>query len=74
MNTLSSLSPPAFGTAAAAASARDVSARSPGTTWPDAALDGGAGVLHVGPSPAGSTTIDDIERSFLLALCDQDPR
>lgn len=69
MNTLSSLPPPAFadlalrGALPSAASAQTLGA-----------LDGSAGndPLHVG-SDAALRSIDDIEREFLAALCENRP-
>ena len=62
MNTLSSLPPPAFGDVAlrgtppASSSAQD---------WFESAADGAT--LHA--SNAGARAIDDIERDFVNALC-----
>lgn len=72
MNSLSSLPPPSFATAPAAAPA-DLAARSDATSsW--ATLDGaGSGApLHVSATSA-QRSIDDIERDFLAALCENPP-
>lgn len=72
MNTLSSLPPPSFG-AWPASPLAPADAASRGLATP-AALDdiAGGAPLHVS-SAAAPRALDDIERDFLAALCENPP-
>jgi len=69
MNSLSSLPPPSFATAPVATPAELAQRGGPPSAW--VGLDGadGGAPLHVS-ADAAPRSIDDIERDFLAALCE----
>ena len=72
MNSLSSLPPPTFATASVSTPAELAQRGGPPSAW--AGLDGaeGGALLHVSADVV-ARSVDDIERDFLAALCENRP-
>ena len=72
MNSLSSLPPPAFASASVATPAELGQRGGPPASWDGLDAAGSGAPLHVDAGTAGRS-IDDIERDFLAALCENLP-